>query len=523
MTTQAIASGPLIEQRASVIDWLAVLAGTIGAMMATLDISIVNASLPTIQGEVGASSAEGTWIATSFLVAEVIIIPLSAWLTRLLGLRVLLLSAATLFTFFSIMCGLSTNLITLIIGRAGQGLTGGLLIPTAFTIIAIRLPPSQQAIGTAAFGATAIMGPILGPILGGWLTETWNWHYAFFINVPICALLGILIFVAFPRERSGQARLSEADWFGVAGLTIGLGCMTVVLEEGHRELWFESRMISALTLASVIGFGLLALGQRYASHPVLKLSLLKDRSFGSVFAISTVFGLVLYSIVYLIPQFLALVAGYNALQAGKVVFLSGAPMLIVMPFVPLMFRHVDVRLAVVVGLALLSISCFMDVGLTADSTGPEFTTSQIMRGLGQAAMFMFLNQAAIASVSPNDAPDASSLFNTARNLGGSIGLAVMATIQEQRIEMHQARINETVAANAIETQDWLDSAARQLDLGTGEGLTRAIRSLGGQIGEQAFVMTYNDLFYALGVVTMLTIPLALILRPIKQGSSMMMH
>lgn len=523
MTTQTADGRSFAEPRATVSDWLAVFAGTIGAMMATLDISIVNASLPTIQGEIGASSAEATWVPTSFLVAEVIIIPLSAWLTRLLGLRTLLLIAATLFTFFSVVCGLSADLTTLVIGRVGQGLTGGLLIPTAFTIIATRLPPSQQPIGTAAFGATAIMGPVMGPILGGWLTETWSWHYAFFINVPICIFLGTLILTAFPRDETGQARLRDADWFGIAGMTMGLGCMTVVLEEGHRELWFESQFIIVLTIASVVGFGLLAIGQRYAAHPVLKLSLLRERTFGSVFLIAMVFGVVLYSIIYLIPQFLALIAGYNALQAGKVVVLSGIPMLFVMPFIPWLFRNVDVRIAVFFGLSLLCISSFLDIGLTAESTGESFTESQVMRGVAQALLFLFLNQAAISAVSKTDAPDAGGLFNTARNLGGSIGLAVMATVQEQRIGHHQARLNETISANGQITQDWLTNTAKQFDQGSGEGLERAYSALDGQIAQQAFVMAYNDLFFGLGIVALLTLPLALILRPIRQDAGMMMH
>ena len=492
-------------------------------MMATLDISIVNASLPTIQGEIGASGAEGTWIATSFLVAEVIIIPLSAWLTRLLGMRTLLLASAISFTFFSVVCGFSTDLTTLIIGRTGQGLTGGLLIPVAFTIVATRLPASQQAIGTAAFGATVIMGPVMGPILGGWLTETWSWHYAFFINVPLCALLGALILVAFPRGGKGEAHLRDADWLGVIGLTVGLGCLTVVLEEGHRELWFESRLIVFLTILSIIGFCLLAIGQIFSKDPVLKLALLKDRAFGAVFLISAVFGVVLYSIVYIIPQFLALIAGYNALQAGKIVVLAGLPMLFLMPIVPWMFRNIDVRLAIFAALGLLCFSSFMDIDLTAETTGDSFVNSQIMRGIAQGMLFMFLNQAAISAVSEKDAPDAGSLFNASRNLGGSIGLAIMATVQEQRTLIHQARINEAIVQNAHATQEWIQNTARQLNLGTGEGLERAYSALNALILQQSFIMAYSDLFFALGILVAMTLPLAFILRPIDPGSSVAAH
>uniref|UniRef100_UPI0035BBA551 MFS transporter n=1 Tax=Sphingomonas sp. TaxID=28214 RepID=UPI0035BBA551 len=206
------------SERADLGAWLAVAAGTLGALMATLDISIVNSALPVIQGEIGASGTEGTWIATAYLVAEIVIIPMAAWLERMLGLRTFLLIAAGLFTAFSVLCGFSTTLPMMIVGRVGQGFTGGAMIPTAQTIIAQRLPPRQQPIGIAAFGVTAILGPVLGPLVGGWLTETISWHYAFFLNVPICAALVTLLLVGLPHEKAKLHLFREADWFGIAGL-----------------------------------------------------------------------------------------------------------------------------------------------------------------------------------------------------------------------------------------------------------------------------------------------------------------
>lgn len=213
MTKPAAAAGGA-PAKADAAAWLAVFAGSLGALMATLDISIVNSALPTIQGEIGASGTEGTWIATSYLVAEIIIIPLSAWLERVLGLRTLLLLAAVLFTAFSMLCGISTNLTMMIIGRAGQGITGGALIPTAMTIIATRLPPHQQPIGTAMFGVTAILGPVLGPLIGGWLTESISWHYAFFLNLPVGVLLVTLLLIGLPHQKAHLADLLRADWLG---------------------------------------------------------------------------------------------------------------------------------------------------------------------------------------------------------------------------------------------------------------------------------------------------------------------
>ena len=498
--------------------WLAVIAGNLGAMMATLDISIVNSALPTIQGEIGASGTEGTWIATAYLVAEIVIIPLSAWLTRLLGLRTFLLIAALLFTAFSILCGVSTNLTMMIFGRVGQGFTGGAMIPTAMTIIATRLPPHQQPAGTALFGVTAILGPVIGPLTGGWLTETLSWHYAFFINVPVCAVLVVLLLVGLPHVRARFDLLGEADWFGIAGLALGLGAMTVVLEEGQREQWFSSSMIVRLTLLSIFGFVLLTIGQIRSRTPVIRLRLLFDRQFGSVALMAVVLGMVLYGTSFIIPQFLASVADYNALQAGKVLLLAGVPTLLLMPFTPRMIRHLPIRLAVIGGFWIMALSCLLESDLTAASTGGTFTDSQLLRGVGTILTFMFLNQAAIAAAPREYAGDAAGLFNAARNIGGSLALAGIATIQDQRLWLHARRLEETMQANSVAVQDYIGTLARTLG-----GQEAAMRSISGTIMRQALVMTYNDMFWMLTVTTFLVAPLALLLRPLPRGVTAAAH
>ena len=219
-------------EKADLAAWLAVTAGTIGALMATLDVSVVNASLPTIQGEIGATGSEGTWISTAYLVAEIIMIPLAGWLERALGLRTLLLIVAAMFTACSVWCGLATSLPEMIVGRIGQGFSGGALIPTALSIVAKRLPSGQQSIGTALFGATAVIGPVLGPVLGGYLTEHISWHYAFFINLPIGIGLLVLLVTGLPAEPLKLQEFKHTDYLGIAGLVLGLGCLTTVLEEG---------------------------------------------------------------------------------------------------------------------------------------------------------------------------------------------------------------------------------------------------------------------------------------------------
>lgn len=516
-TAAAPASVPRPE-RADATAWIAVAAGALGALLATLDISIVNSALPTIQGEIGATGTEGTWIATSFLVAEIVVMPLSAWLERLLGLRTLLLIAVTAFTGFSILCGVATDLTTMIIGRTGQGLMGGLLIPTAMTIVAKRLPPQQQPIGMALFGMTVILGPVLGPLLGGWLTENLSWHYAFFVNVPVCAVLLLLLLLGLPHERTNWVYLRKADWLGIIGMTLGLGGLTVVLEEGHREEWFESSLIVQLTIMTVVGFVMLGIGQLRAAKPVLKLRLVLSRQFGSVVVMALALGMVMYGSMFVIPQFLALIADYNALQTGQVIFLMGVPAFLLMPFIPFMIRLIDIRIAVGAGLAIMALSCLVTTNLTAEATGEAFTQGQLMRGVGMILTMLFLNQATIASVSKEDAGDASGIFNAARNLGGSFALAALASVQDQRMWLHSRRMEETLWANDPRLQEYLSGMSQSLG-----GMEAAFQSLAGTIQQQAFVMTYNDIFWGMGFLTLLTVPLVLFLRPLPKGLSLAMH
>jgi len=512
------AGDPTKPQNADVTAWVAVAAGALGAMLATLDISIVNSALPVIQGEIGATGTEGTWIATSFLVAEIVVIPLSAWLERLLGLRTLLIIAVTAFTGFSILCGVATDLTTMIIGRTGQGFMGGALIPTAMTIVAKRLPPHQQPIGMALFGMTVVLGPVMGPLIGGWLTENLSWHYAFFVNVPVCAVLLLLLFVGLPHEKPNWEFLTHADWAGIVGMVLGLGGLTVVLEEGHREEWFDSSLIRWLTLITVIGFASLIYGQLYASKPVLKLRLLLSRQFGSVAVMALALGMIMYGSTYVIPQFLAIISDYNALQTGLVIFWMGVPAFLLMPILPFMIRRVDIRIAMGTAMALMAVSCFVSINLTVESGGAVFTESQLIRGIGIVLAMMFLNQATVASVTKEEAGDASGIFNAARNLGGSFALAGLASFQDQRTWHHSRRIEETLNANSVSLHSYLDSLARAFG-----GMDEAMAVLGRTIQREAFVMTYNDVFFVMGLLTVITVPLVIFLKPLPKNVSLSMH
>ncbi|SAK84066.1 EmrB/QacA family drug resistance transporter [Caballeronia temeraria] len=510
--------------RASATDWIAVTAGALGALMATLDISITNSALPQIQGEIGATGTEGTWISTGYLMSEIVMIPLAAWLTRVFGLRNFLLGNAVLFTLFSVMCGFSTSLSMMVAGRIGQGFTGGAMIPTAQTIIRTRLPREQMPVGMTIFGLIVLLGPLLGPVLGGWLAENISWSWCFFVNVPVGFALVALLITGLPAEKSHWESFLKADWIGIAGLAIGLSSLTVVLEEGQRNQWFESSEIVMLTCVTAFGFLLIAISQFVAKKPIVRLSLLRNPRYASVILIVFAVGAGLYCVSFLLPQFLSIVAGYNALQSGAIMLVSGVPAFLIMPVLPRLLGKVDFRVLVISGLLCFAASCLLDISLTAQSVGHDFFWSQILRGFGQMLAMMPLNQASMAAVSREESGDAAGLYNMARNLGGSVGLAILGTVIDRRNDFHTASIRESLTANSVIGQERMAASAASFFAQGGDMMHAKMQALGqlsAQISQQAIVMTYSETFYVLAIALLACLPLALLLKtPSAQSGDM---
>jgi DHA2 family multidrug resistance protein len=515
MAEATVPSAAAAPAKASLTDWIAVAAGSLGALLATLDISITNSALPQIQGQIGATGTEGTWISTGYLLSEIVMIPLAAWLTRVFGLRRFLMAMAVLFTLCSMYCGLSNSLAAMIAGRIGQGFAGGAMIPTAQTIIRTRLPPAQMAIGMTVFGLTVLLGPLLGPVLGGWLTENASWRWCFFLNLPVAFALIALLWIGLKSDKMDLEQFFKADWLGITGLALGLSSLTVVLEEGQRDHWFESPLITTLSVLMVIGFVLIAAGQMTAKKPIVRLSLLRNARYASVIIIVAAVGAGLYGVSYLLPQFLGTVAGYNAQQAGGIMLLSGAPAFLLMPILPMLLNRYDPRILVIVGLGLFFASCMLDISLTADSVGHDFYASQILRGFAQMLAMMPLNQASMAAVEAHEAGDAAGLYNMARNLGGSIGLALLGVLIDRRTHYHDDVIRESLSANSLRGQDHIAASSASYLAQTGDaGLAQlqAYAELASTIAREATVMTYSESFLLLGLALLACIPLALTLK-----------
>ena len=509
-------------ERASAADWIAVAAGSLGALMATLDISITNSALPQIQGAVGATGTEGTWISTGYLMSEIVMIPLAAWLTRVFGLRNFLLANAALFTVFSMACGFSSSLVWMIVGRIGQGFTGGAMIPTAQTIVRTRLPRAQLPIGMTIFGLIVLLGPLLGPAIGGWLAENVSWRWCFFINLPVCIALVTLLIAGLRSDAPHWHEFFNADWIGIVGLSIGLSSLIVVLEEGQRNQWFDSTEIVICSCLTVVGFVLIGISQVVAKRPIMRLSLLRNARYASVIVIVSAVGAGIYGVAYLVPQFLSIVSGYNAQQSGAIMLLSGLPSFLMMPMLPRLLAKVDFRVLVVCGLVCFAAGCLLDTALTAQSAGGDFVWSQLLRGVGQILAMMPLNQASMAAVAREESGDAAGLYNMARNLGGSIGLAIIGVLIDRRSAFHVATIRETLTANSVIGQAHIAANTANGFVQTGDmayAKMRALGQLAAQIQAQASVMTYSETFYLLAVALLACIPLALLLRTSAQSAS----
>ncbi|GLS42610.1 DHA2 family efflux MFS transporter permease subunit [Methylobacterium brachythecii] len=518
----AAATAIVAPERASARDWLAVFGAILGAFTAILDIQITNASLADIQGALGASTEEGSWISTAYLMAEIIVIPLTGWLASVIGLRRYLAVNTMLFTGFSLACALSTSLGQMILFRAGQGFTGGVLIPTAIVIVRTRLSKSQQPIGIALFGLTATFAPAIGPTVGGWLTDNLSWHYIFYLNLIFGPLAAAIQLGAFDSVPARWSELLKGDWIGIGFMATGLPALTFVLEEGQRKDWFGSPIIvkaSLLAAAGIIGF---IIRELMAERPFINLRVLANRSVGGACLLMTVLGAVSFGSIYIIPVYCAQIQGYNAQQIGYVVMWSGLPQLLLFPMMPLIMRTFDARLLVIAGALFFIASCWINVGLTHDVGVDQLILPQLLRAIGQPLFVIPLSQLSTVGLGPRDTADASALSNMMRNLGGSIGIAMLSTMIDRREHMHFSVLAEAITVNATRTQERLAALVAGLHGHIADPLAAkgvAVGMLAQQVRREAYVMAYADGFWLVGVSLVLSLAVVALLKKPQRSSA----
>jgi MFS transporter, DHA2 family, multidrug resistance protein len=505
--------------RASTTTWIAVLAAMIGSFMAILNIQITNASLLNIEGGIGTGVDNGSWISTSYLIGEIIVIPLTDYLSRVFSFRIYMLVSATMFAVFSVACAFTHDLPSMIATRGLQGFAGGVLIPMAFTLVLTKLPKSQQPIGLAIFALSVTFAPAIGPTIGGYLTENYGWRTIFFVNVlPTAVMVGAL-YLTLERQPLQLRLLKEGDWAGIVTMAIGLSALQTVLEEGNKDDWFASPFIQRLAIIAVIGLALFLWIELTTEKPLIRLRLLKGRNFGFGTIAMTLLGFALFGSVYLLPAYLGQAQGYNAEQIGSVMAWTGLPQLILIPLVPLLMKRFDTRYIAFIGLMIFAYSCFMNTAMSADYAGDQLWIPNIVRAIGQAMVLTPLTSVTTGDIAPQDAAAASGISNMFRNLGGAIGTAVLATVITKREQFHSNIIGQSVTLAREEVRDRI---AAMTDYFIAHGVSdpvaahqQAIVALGNTVKRQALVMGFSDTFAVLGVVLILAAVAVVMTRKVK--------
>ena len=518
---------PVAADRASATVWISVTAAMIGAFMAILNIQITNASLLDIEGGIGTGVDNGSWISTSYLIGEIVVIPLTDYLSRVFSYRNIILSFATLFAAFSVACAFTHDLPSMIAMRGFQGFFGGVLIPMAFTLVFTKLPKPQQPIGLAIFALAVTFAPAIGPTIGGYLTENYGWQTIFYINVVPTIVMVLALYMTLEQQPMQLNLLREGDWTGIATMAIGLASLQAVLEEGNKNDWFQSPFIVRLAIVSLVSLALFVVIELTVEKPLIRLQLLKQRNFGFGVVAITLVGFALFGSVYILPAYLGQVQRYNAEQIGGVLAWTGLPQLILIPMVPKLMQRFGARYVAFVGLAIFAASCFMNTSMSLDYAGDQLFVPNIVRAIGQALVLTPLTSLTTGETAPQDAASASGISNMFRNLGGAIGTAVLATVITKREQFHSNIIGQSVTLGREEVQSRL---AQMTNYFLAHGITdpavahqQAVIALGNAVKRQALVMGFSDAFAVLGVVLALAALVVLLTRTVKNASAAAAH
>ena len=458
--------------------WICVIGVLIGCFLAVLNIVVTNSSLRDIAGTLGASADEISWIPTSYLVAEIVVIPLTGWLSAAFSLKKYLMVNSILFVLFSICCGQTHSLDLMILFRVAQGFTGGVLIPLSFVAILTYLPASKQPIGMALFTVTATFAPAVGPLIGGWLTDNYGWPFIFYMNAIPGALMIVAVWFTMEKQPMNLSLLKKGDWWGILTMAIGLAAFEIVLEDGNRKDWFGDPGIVKLAWTAAIFIPAFIIIELRQKEPLVDLRLFARRNFGLGSIVNVVLGIGLYGVVFILPLYLGQMHGYDASQIGTVLIWLGLPQLLVIPLVPKLMRLVDTRIIIGIGVLLFGGSSFLTAHLDSNFAGPQFYFPLIIRALGQPLIMVPLSAVTTAGMAKGrESGSASALFNMMRNIGGSIGIAGLSTLLSVRERFHSERIGESVTVYSGAVQERMQQSVAYF-------LTRAaIRIL--QISEQS--------------------------------------
>ena len=517
MSDTPLPAAPVAERTLSSGDWIGFAAMVLGIFIAILDIQIVSSSLQQIQAGLSASRDEITWVTTSYLIAEVVIIPLTGWLARAFSTRFLVAIAAGGFTITSALCAFAWDLPSMIAFRTLQGLCGGVMIPTVFSVIYTLFPPRLQTPMTVVAGLVVTIAPTAGPVLGGYLTESYSWHALFLINLVPGALITLCVLVFVDVDKPDWSLLRRIDFIGALCVVVFLGSLQFVLEEGVRKQWFESHEIVFFSVLALVGAVSLVIRELSTDEPIVELRAFRDFNFavGSIY--SFIMGVGIYTVLYLLPVHLATIKGLNSLQIGQYLMVTGGFQFLSAFCAGAAARWMDSRLMLALGLAIYGAGCWLNGYMDAEWGYAEMFLPQALRGISMMFIFLPINALALGTLPAHEVQNASGLFNLMRNLGGAIGLAVANTLIVQWRKEHYAHLRSLVTPSDSQAQilnQQLVAAAAQH--GSPDPSRAALDMITNMAWREADVITANQMFLLLGGIFFA----ALLLMPLVQKVDM---
>lgn len=503
---------PVEDDRVEPKHFVAFFAMTFAMFMVLVDIQVVSAALPEMQAGLSASADEIPWIQTSYLIAKVIAVPLSGFLLRAFSTRYTFTFAAAGFTLMSVMCATATTINEMILWRALQGFIGGPLVPAVFATGFTIFPRSKQHIVGPTIALVATLGPTLGPTLGGYLTELLSWHWIFLINVVPGIFVTVAGWVLIDFDKPSFKLLEHFDWLGLVGMAMFLGALQFALQEGPREDWFESRYIVAGVALSATG-AFLFFWRAFTAHtPIVDLTAFRDRNFWTGCIFGFVLGVGLHGLTYLYPIYLASVRDYSPLQIGQTMFVTGLSQFLMAPIAGRLAARFDLRILIAVAFAVFAIGTWQLTYVTKDWDFYELLMPQILRGSSLMLAIATINIMALGTLSADRLKNASAIYTLTRNFGGAVGLAVLNTILNKRMDLHLARLRESVTWGRQQVEETLQSFTEGLSALGSDARMAALRRLAGVVRQEALVKAFADTFLTLTVIYLSVVVLLVIVR-----------
>jgi DHA2 family multidrug resistance protein len=509
--------------------WIIALTVTLATFMEVLDTSIANVALPHIAGSLSAGQDESTWVLTSYLVSNAIVLPLSGWLSSIMGRKRFYMSCVALFTISSALCGFSLNLPMLIVFRILQGAGGGGLQPSEQAILADTFSPAKRGMAFAVYGIAVVMAPAIGPTLGGWITDNFSWRWIFFVNIPV-GIISLLLTQRLIQDPPylKRRKLSETriDYVGLGLVALGLGALQVVLDKGQREDWFESHFIIVLTVISAAALIFVIFWEWNHKDPIIDLHLFRERTFATANFLMFMLGFALLGSTLLLPLFMQTLLGYTAERSGLALMPGGFTIMVAMPIVGFLLSRYSPRYLMLFGLSMLSFSLFH---MTSFDLGVDFhtvTMARVYQAMGLAFLFVPINTTAYSSLPRDKNNAASGLMNLARNIGGSVGISVVTTMLARRTQFHQVRLSENLSAANPQLQATIRGLANNFSRGGADAasaLQHAYAMLQVNVVRQATMLAYIDNFWFLGVVIACLVPCVFLIKKVKPGGEIVAH